>query len=175
MSHTTLGSIISPPISYGGLPRWCRRSVCQCRRCQRHRFNPWVGKIPWSRKRQPAPVFLLGTFHGQRSLVGYSPWGCRELDTPEHISYRKLPALPQPTPLLSLSPLVLYFQPHYSFTTQYFDVTLFHWQVLDSSIHHLLDILFRYIPNMFQSEIRMYGPSSSSRVRFFMILCSFCN
>ena len=31
----------------------------------------WVGKIPWSR--QPTPVFLLGEFHGQRSLVGYSP------------------------------------------------------------------------------------------------------
>ena len=38
------------------------------------RFNPWVGKIPWSRKWQPTPVFLPGEFHGQRSLVGYSPW-----------------------------------------------------------------------------------------------------
>ena len=42
-----------------------------------HRFNPWVGKIPWSRKWQPAPVFLSGKFHGQRGLVGYSliPYG----------------------------------------------------------------------------------------------------
>ena len=30
------------------------------------------------------PVFLPGKFHGQRSLTGYSPWGCKELDTPEH-------------------------------------------------------------------------------------------
>ena len=43
-------------------------------------FNPWVEKIPWSRKWQPAPVFLPGKFHRQRSLVGYSPWGCREMD-----------------------------------------------------------------------------------------------
>ena len=40
-------------------------------------FNPWVEKIPWSRKWLPTPVFLPGEFHGQRSLVGYSPWGCR--------------------------------------------------------------------------------------------------
>ena len=38
-------------------------------------FDPWVGKIPWRRKRQPTSVFLPGEFHGQRSLVGYSPWG----------------------------------------------------------------------------------------------------
>ena len=31
-----------------------------------------VGKIPWSRKGQPIPVFLPGEFHGQRSLVGHS-------------------------------------------------------------------------------------------------------
>ena len=37
----------------------------------------WVGKIPWRRERLPTPVFWPGEFHGQRSLVGYSPWGCR--------------------------------------------------------------------------------------------------
>ena len=36
--------------------------VCQCRRCKRFGFDPWVGKILWSRKWQPAPVFLLGEF-----------------------------------------------------------------------------------------------------------------
>ena len=34
----------------------------------------WVGKIPWRRKWQPTPLFLPGQSHGQRSLVGYSPW-----------------------------------------------------------------------------------------------------
>ena len=31
--------------------------------------------VPWRSKWQPAPVFLFGKFHGQRNLVGYSPWG----------------------------------------------------------------------------------------------------
>ena len=43
-------------------------------------FNPWVGKIPWRRKWQPTPVLLPGKSHGWRSLVGYSPWGRKELD-----------------------------------------------------------------------------------------------
>ena len=50
-------------------------STCQRRRHKRSRFVPWVRKIPWSRKWQPNPVFLPEKFHGQRSLVGYSPWG----------------------------------------------------------------------------------------------------
>ena len=50
---------------------------------KRHRFDPWVGKIPWSRKWQPTPVFLLGKFHGQRGLLGYSLWGLKESATTE--------------------------------------------------------------------------------------------
>ena len=46
-------------------------------------FDPWVRKIPWRRKCQPIPVFLPGIVHGQRSLVGYSPWGLKELDLVE--------------------------------------------------------------------------------------------
>ena len=53
-----------------------KESACHCRRHKRCRFNPWVGKIPGRRK--PTPVFLLGRSHGQRSLVGYSPWGRKE-------------------------------------------------------------------------------------------------
>ena len=54
------------------------------RDAKRHRFDFWVGKIPWRRKWQPAPIFLPGKFHGRRSLVGYSPWGRKESDTIEH-------------------------------------------------------------------------------------------
>ena len=49
---------------------WClsgKETTCQRRR---HRFDPWVGKMPWRRKWQPAPVFLPGKPYGQRSLVG---------------------------------------------------------------------------------------------------------
>ena len=42
-------------------------------------FDPRVGKIPW-RTQQPTPV-LLPEKHGQRQLVGCSPWGCKESDT----------------------------------------------------------------------------------------------
>ena len=34
-------------------------------RDMRHRFHPWVAKVPWKRARQPTPVFLPGEFHGQ--------------------------------------------------------------------------------------------------------------
>ena len=65
-----------------GFPRWLggQESTCQCKRSQRHRFDPSVGKIPWRRKWQPTPVFLSGKSHGHRILVGYSPWGHEELD-----------------------------------------------------------------------------------------------
>ena len=43
----------------------------------------WVGKIPWGRAWQPTPVTLPGESHGQRSLAGYSPWGCKESDMTE--------------------------------------------------------------------------------------------
>ena len=44
-------------------------------------FDPWVGKMPWRKAWQPTPVLLLGEFHRQRSLAGYSPCGCKESDT----------------------------------------------------------------------------------------------
>ena len=48
---------------------------CQGRRHNRHRFYPWVRKSPWRRWWQPTPVSLPGKSLGQRSLLGYSPWG----------------------------------------------------------------------------------------------------
>ena len=45
---------------------------------------PGLGRSPWTRKRQLTPVFLPGKFHGQRNLVAYSPWGCKESDMTEH-------------------------------------------------------------------------------------------
>ena len=71
---------------WGGLPRphSGKEPAYQCRRCARCGFDPCVGKIPWSRKWHPTPVFLPEKSHGQRSLEGYSPWGCKELDTAEH-------------------------------------------------------------------------------------------
>ena len=47
------------------------------------RLDPWVRKIPWRRTWQPAPVFLLGESHGQRSLADGSPQGHIALDITE--------------------------------------------------------------------------------------------
>ena len=57
-----------------GLPRWChvKEPACQYRRSKRHRFSPWVRKIPWRKVWQPTPVFLPGESRGQRSLACYS-------------------------------------------------------------------------------------------------------
>ena len=60
-----------------------KEPACQCRRHKRLEFDPWVWKIPRKRAQQPTRVFLPGDSHGQRSLVGCSPWGPKELDTAE--------------------------------------------------------------------------------------------
>ena len=60
-----------------------KESACQWRR---GRLDSWVKKIPWGRKWQPTPVFLPEKSHGQRSLAGYSSWGCKESDTIEWLS-----------------------------------------------------------------------------------------
>ena len=59
----------------------CNAGDLQCR------FNLWVGKIPWRRKWQPTPVLLPGKFHRWRSLIGYSPWDRKELDTTERLHF----------------------------------------------------------------------------------------
>ena len=56
--------------------------VCWCRR---HRCDSWVKKIPWHGKWLPTPVVLTRESQGQRSLVGYSPWGRKELDMTERL------------------------------------------------------------------------------------------
>ena len=44
-----------------GIPSGTRgkEPICQSRRYKRLRFDPWVGKVPWRRKLQPIPVFLM--------------------------------------------------------------------------------------------------------------------
>ena len=64
-------------------PTYCRswpKAVKNLLADAEHRSNSWVGKIPWRRKWQPTPVFLPGKSHGQRSLAGYRPWGCKRAE-----------------------------------------------------------------------------------------------
>ena len=53
--------------------------------CRRPGFDPWVQKIPCRREEQPTPACLPGELHGQKSLVGYSPWGHKVSDTTEQL------------------------------------------------------------------------------------------
>ena len=64
---------------YAGLPWWLssRESGCQC---SRHRFHPWVRKMPWRRKWLRTTVFLPEKSHGQRSLEGYGLGSCKTSD-----------------------------------------------------------------------------------------------
>ena len=62
-----------------GLPCWLSSKEPACNAGDTY-SKPWVKNIPWRRKQQPTPVFLPGKSHGQRSLVGYHPWGCKESD-----------------------------------------------------------------------------------------------
>ena len=64
-----------------------KESACQCRR---HRFNPWVKKIPYRRKWQRTPVFLSGKSQRQRSLAGYSPWSHNNVCTIERLNSNNL-------------------------------------------------------------------------------------
>ena len=58
-----------------------------CLQCGRTGFDPWVGRIPWRRKWQPTPALLPGKFHRWKSLVGYSPWDCKESDMTEQLHW----------------------------------------------------------------------------------------
>ena len=57
-----------------------KESACNADR--RPQLDSWVGKIPWRRERLPTPVFWPGEFHEL-----YSPWGCKELDVTERLSF----------------------------------------------------------------------------------------
>ena len=74
----------------GGFPGGIsgKESTWQCRRWKRCKFNPWIGKISWNREWRSTLVFLPGQSHGRRSLVGYSPWGRKELGKTEHVSIK---------------------------------------------------------------------------------------
>ena len=67
------------------LPGGLRSKESTCQRT-RHRWVLGRGSSPGGRNGNPTPVVLPGECHGQRSLVGYSPWSRRELDTTARLS-----------------------------------------------------------------------------------------
>ena len=86
-----------------------KESTWQCRKCQKHRFDPYpnlIGKIPWSKQWQLTPVFFPRKFHGQKSMEDYSPCGCQESDMTEHAHMHTSDAIShtQPKHLLPVLP-----------------------------------------------------------------------
>ena len=69
-----MGLALCPGFLHGSVGK---ESACSAGDAGEEGFGPWVGKIPWSRKWQPAQVFLPRKSRGQRSLAGRSPQGCR--------------------------------------------------------------------------------------------------
>ena len=63
-----------------------KESSCQCRRHNGCGFSYCIGKIPWSKKQHPDPIFLPEKFHVQSSLAGYSTWSHKESDMIEWLS-----------------------------------------------------------------------------------------
>ena len=61
-----------------GLPWWLSSKELSCQ-CRKWGFDPWIKKMTWRRKWQPTPVFLPRKSHRQKSLAGYSPWGCNRV------------------------------------------------------------------------------------------------
>ena len=71
--------VISRPLGILGFPDGSagKESAGNAGNEGKRRFYPCIRKIPWRRTWQPSPVFLPGKSYGQRSLIVYSPWGCR--------------------------------------------------------------------------------------------------
>ena len=74
MLHCIVTMVTCVSLTVYGLPWWLSGKEFSCQ-YMRHVFDPWIGKIPWSRKCQPIPVLLPGKSQGQRSMVGsYMGW-----------------------------------------------------------------------------------------------------
>ena len=83
----TLGAYILMSVISSYINPWAsqvapvvKNSPANASRCKRCEFEPLFGKIPCKSSWQPTPVFLPEESHGQRSLTGYSPQGCKELN-----------------------------------------------------------------------------------------------
>ena len=75
-----------------GLPQWLsgKKSPYNAGDAGDTSFNPWIGKTPWKRPWQLTPVFSPGGSHGQRSLAGYSPSGCKEWTQLKRLSLHRM-------------------------------------------------------------------------------------
>ena len=72
-----------PALTAAGGALVVKNPLASTGRCNRRGLGPWVGTIPWGRTWLPTLVFVPGESHGQKSLAGHSPEGCKESDMVE--------------------------------------------------------------------------------------------
>ena len=110
-------------------------------------------KFPWRRKWQPTPVFLPGKSYGQRSLVGYSPWGCKESDTTERLNNSNSNNTPDTIPkiLNKFLSFVFLFKCCFNFSLYYFIQLIFSlmYLIFFSSLNNasILSVFHIYHPS----------------------------
>ena len=126
--------------------------------CGRPGLNPWIRKIPWRRKWQPTPLLLPGKFHGRRSLVGYSPWGRKELDTTEqlHLNVFLLPYLLRKYLVCCIKGIILEFFPLYCVVYKAFDQLLLCLCILWLSPYELISNVLHFAVSFFFQFQLMY-------------------
>ena len=116
-----------------------KEPACQCKRCKRHGFNSWVGKIPWRRAWQPTPIILPGEFHEEWSLAVYSPWGHTESETTDRLTVSLFP------PSLSPWQYLLSSLPYgFAYSGHFILMELFNTQPFVSSFLNIMFSRFKF-------------------------------
>ena len=104
----------------------------------------WVRMIPGRRQWLPSPVFLPGESQGQRSLVGYSPWGQKESDSTEQLNNNKFTSLPERSSSEVRGKALCLLAPHFPFVQvriQYHGLSL----VLTFGLDRFYKCMYLYI------------------------------
>ena len=161
-----------------GLFRWLsgKEYAFQGRRHRRYRFNPWVRKIPWSKKWQPTPVFLPGKFYKQRSLacyvvhgvaksqIGLSYWAHTHTWKPHPGEETKLSEAPHPLLMLPFNSCPDKADHYFDFCHHYFD----------RSVSPIFFFFFTW--NKYSQTVNLlFRPASFIQRDGFESLCCWCS
>ena len=104
--------------------------ICFFLRLSNIPFYIYIWRTEWL----PTPVFLSGEFQGQRSLAGYSLWGCKELDTNEWLTHTHTHTRTGCLQALAIvNSTAMTTAVHISFQTVFFSIALFHGILTPSS------------------------------------------
>ena len=130
--------------------------ACQCRRCKRSRFYPWVGKISWKKKWHPTPLFLPGKIQwaeepGGVGRADYSPWGHKwaQLSNWAHSTFN-CTLLMSPDILFICLPFIYLLIEHpfinYSFIYLLIHLSIFDWSLFVKFFFLIFTMLCWFLP-----------------------------